>query len=255
MPIKMIATDLDGTLLRRDKSISPYTKEVLQQCRAAGVKVIYATGRGGSANDKAPAALFDGRITMNGAVAYAGETLVHHRQVPHEVARPLLLACHQRGLKTASERGDMHYANFDIVAEWPSLAGSTVSLVDFAQHSLDAEKLYMVTRSPEDAAFIEQHLPEGLWLIVDRYGLAQVMHRDAAKSKAVGALAAHWGIQQHEIAAFGDDHNDVDMLRFAGTGVAMANAVDEAKAAADCLCATNDEDGLARWLEKLLQSI
>jgi len=64
--IKMIVTDLDGTLLRTDKTISERTKDVLRQCRKCGIKVVYATGRGGSAEQRAPSELFDGRISMNG---------------------------------------------------------------------------------------------------------------------------------------------------------------------------------------------
>jgi hydroxymethylpyrimidine pyrophosphatase-like HAD family hydrolase len=52
------------------------------------------------------------------------------------------------------------------------------------------------------------------------------------------------------IAAFGDDHNDVEMLRRCGFGVAVANAIEEAKAAAGCICGTNDNDGVANWIEE-----
>ena len=62
----MIVMDLDGTLLRSDKTISKYTACVLNKCRERGIKVVYATGRGGSAEKVAPAGLFDARIVMNG---------------------------------------------------------------------------------------------------------------------------------------------------------------------------------------------
>jgi hypothetical protein len=77
-----------------------------------------------------------------------------------------------------------------------------------------------------------------------------VMHRDATKSRAIAELAGIWGINRKEIAAFGDDFNDLDMFEYAGIGVAMSNAVSEAKAAADFICGSNDEDGVARWLEE-----
>jgi predicted mannosyl-3-phosphoglycerate phosphatase (HAD superfamily) len=64
MPIKLIVTDLDGTLLRTDKTISDRTKSILSKCRESGIAVIYATGRGGSAEQVAPAELFDGRIRL-----------------------------------------------------------------------------------------------------------------------------------------------------------------------------------------------
>lgn len=248
--LKMIVSDLDGTLLQTDKTISAYTKSVLTRCRRAGVKVVYATGRGGSSESVAPAKLFDGRITMNGATARIGGRVVYSRLIPCQTARTLLLDCDRRGLKTASERSGMHYANFSVSDKWPGITNFRIT--DFALHDLDAEKLYAVVRSDDDIRYIESHLPDGLYLTVSRDGLAQVMHRDAAKSKAVAALAEHWDIAQNEIAAFGDDRNDMDLLTYAGTGVAMANAVNEVKAVADDTGLTNDEDGVAVWLEKNL---
>ena len=74
--------------------------------------------------------------------------------------------------------------------------------------------------------------------------------KTADKWRGVKALAAHFGIDLKKAAAFGDDYNDADMLRFCGVGVAVANAIDEAKAAADYVCDSNDNDGVAKWLEE-----
>jgi Cof subfamily protein (haloacid dehalogenase superfamily) len=246
--IKMIVTDLDGTLLRTNKSISEQTKLVLEQCRKRGVKVVYATGRGGSVGGVAPAELFDGRITMNGAVAIIDETVVYNRLIPYQTARPLLMACDKHGLKTTSERSGMHYANFIVSDEWPTI--TNFQMVDFSQHDMDAEKLYAIIRNHEDAELIKRHLPASLYLTISRDGLAQVMHKDATKSRAVSVLARLWDIAPEGIVAFGDDMNDIDMLNFAGTAVIMDNALDEVKAVADHICDTNDNDGVAKWLEE-----
>jgi hydroxymethylpyrimidine pyrophosphatase-like HAD family hydrolase len=63
-------------------------------------------------------------------------------------------------------------------------------------------------------------------------------------------LAEHWRITRSEIAAFGDDLNDIDMLNYAGISVAVGNAIDEAKASADYICGDGDDDGVAKWLEE-----
>ena len=81
-------------------------------------------------------------------------------------------------------------------------------------------------------------------------GIAMIMHNGATKSKAVAALARQWGISQSEIVAFGDHLNDIDMLTYAGIGVATSGALDEAKAAADYVCGSCDEDGVAQWIEE-----
>ena len=250
MNIKMIVTDLDGTLLRSDKTVSNYTKSVLSKCRQAGIKIVYATGRGGSASSVAPAELFDGKISMNGAIAIVGDKMIYNPLIPYQLAKPVLNACDKRGLKTSSEAvNGNHYSNFDVCAEWPSLTGTYFEITDFTQHNIDAAKLYAVVNTSEDVTYIKENLPPQLYLTVSRDGLAQVMHKDATKSKAIAQLAKFWDINSSQIAAFGDDLNDLDMLTYAGYGVAMANAVDEVKEACNFECACNDKDGLAKWLE------
>lgn len=244
--IKLVATDLDGTLLHTDKTISVFTQTILADCRKKGVRVVYATGRGGSAEQCAPAHLFDGRIIMNGAVGYINETVVYSRLIPMGWVRDLLAACDRRGLKAAAEISGMHYSNFNVTEEWSTI--TNYQLTDFCRHDVDAEKLYAIVQTNEDVAFIQKHIPHGLYLTVSRDNLAQIMHAEATKSNAIAALAANWGITTDEIVTFGDDLNDIDMLSCFGYSVAMANAVPAAKNAAKDTCEANDDDGVAKWL-------
>ena len=267
--IKMIATDLDGTLLREDKSISDYTRSALSKCRASGIKLAFATGRG-TAFKVAPAELFDGGITNNGAIAkarslhalaendgpvsssgffQAQEAIVYNKIIPYQTARPILVACHEHGIKIVSQASVVHYSNFAVSDIWPWVTGHQI--VDFATHCVDAEKLYTPDITPENIKFIENLLPNELYSVVTRDitgDFLQIMHWQATKGKAVLALARHWNILPTEIAAFGNDLNDIDMLSSVGFGVAVANAQDEVKAAAGHGCGSNEEDGLAAWL-------
>ena len=93
-------------------------------------------------------------------------------------------------------------------------------------------------------------MDDGLHLKVARDGLGQIMHKDATKANAVAALARYWIIAQSEIVAFGDDLNDIDLLIYAGVGVAVANALDEVRAIAKYICDANENDGVAKWLEE-----
>jgi len=243
---KMIVSDLDGTLLRTNKTISDETRAVLRRCREMGIKVVYATGRGYTADLVAPALDFDGRILMNGALAFVGDDVIYRRVIPFTIARSLLTACDRHGLQMVSEGNGMHYANFAVASVWQEILNYRV--VDFASHTMDAEKLYAILRSPKDAAFINERLPDSLYMTTSRDHLAMIMHKEATKSKAIAALARYFDIAPPAIVAFGDDFNDVDMLLYAGVGVAMGNALDEAKAAADAVCQDNDEDGVAKWI-------
>jgi len=247
----MIVTDLDGTLLRTDKTISDYTNAVLGRCRRAGIKVAYATGRGGSAEQVAPSGFFDGRISMNGAIAKASDRIVYNRPIPYLAVRLLLSACDERGIRIVSENSDIHYSNFVVSDVWEHI--SNYVIVDFLRHNVDAEKIYTPSPTPDDILFIKRMLPDSLYFVLTADGnrsLGQVMHKDATKAKAAAALAHSWDIDKSDIVAFGDDYNDVDMIKECGIGVVVANAVDECKIVADFICGDCDNDGVAKWLDE-----
>ena len=246
--IKMIVTDLDGTLLRSDSSISEYTKAVFKRCQDFGIKIAYATGRGGGIEHVAPASLFDATVTSNGVTAQIGSELVYNRPIPYLAARPILIACGERALKCGAHTSDMHYAAFPLSDIWPSFKNFEV--VDFSTFEHDVQKIWVYNATADDIAFINSQLSDELYMVMAMDSYAMIMHKDATKAKATAELASVWGIAAHEIAAFGDDLNDVDMLSYAGVAVAMGNALPEVKAVSDHICLSNDEDGLAKWLEE-----
>lgn len=250
MNIRMIVTDLDDTLLRSDKTVSDYTVKVLQACRDRGIKIVYATARSDSAAMMVPAELFDGKITTNGALAYASDEVVYSRLIQPECLRSFLAVTSQRGLRTAAQASGKHYANFNISEVWNWL--HNYSIIDFETLSVPIEKAYVLVDSPEDIAFLASQTPSGLYMTVSRDGMAQFMHAEATKACAVTALASHLEIDIQEVVALGDDLNDIDMLNACGVSVAMDNALPEVKAVANQICGTNDEDGVARWLAEHL---
>jgi len=248
--IKMIVTDLDGTLLKTDKTISEKTKAIFNKCRKLGIKIVYATGRGVNAEKRAPAKMFDGRIIMNGALAWMDDIEIYAKIIPHQMARPLLMACDRHYLMVSSEINGMHYSNFLVSDIWPFI--KNFQIVNFSQHRIDAQRLHIRIEQPNDMMLIKKYLSDDLYLIVNGDGFGQVMHKDARKSKAMAVLAKKWDINPCEIVAFGDNLNDIDMLEYAGIGVAMENAIREVKNIADYICHNNDENGIARWIEKYI---
>jgi len=250
MNIKMIVTDLDGTLLREDKTISERTLTAIGRCKAKGIKTVYATGRGSTSMTLIPPQLLDGRVCCNGATAHAGDVLVYSKLIEIDSVRDLLIACDKFGFRVAAEYGGMHYSNFNVAETFPLLR--QFKEVDFSKHNMDVEKIYAIIDSPEVVKLIRQYLSNDLYLQESRDGFAFVMHKEALKSAATASLAEYWGIEQSEIAAFGDDLNDIDLLEYSGVGIAMGNALCEVKAAADRICDTNENDGIAVWLEENL---
>lgn len=244
--MKMIVTDLDWTLLRDDKTISDFTLKTLKEFKNNGFKIIFATARGESAKEFFPDDLFDGYVIMNGAVAYDNDNKVYSKLVSMDIGREILVKSSEYGLRTAAASGGFHYSNFDVNKVWNNI-GEYIK-TDFSKLEIDAEKLYMIINGKKDIDFLKRYLPKELYMTVSRDNLAQIMNIEATKSKAIFELAQNWGISPMDIVAFGDDHNDYDMIKKSGTGVAMENAVKEIKDIADFICDSNENDGVAKWL-------
>jgi Cof subfamily protein (haloacid dehalogenase superfamily) len=248
MKIKMLALDLDGTLLRDDKTISERTNCVLSECRKKGIKIICATARG-NIGGIIPDDYFDGLVLKSGAVAYIGDNLVYNKTMNIDYVRPFLIKVNEIGLPTAIQNNDgIHYANYNVTEKWEYITNHKT--VDFTAIKFDPDKIYVITETPDSVDFVKKHTPSDIHLFVSRDNISFLFHKDAVKSKAVVVIAEHWGIEQTEIVAFGDDLVDVEFLQNCGVGVAVGNALEEVKAVANYICDTNEYDGVANWLEE-----
>jgi len=250
MNIKMIITDLDRTLLKTDKTISTYTASVLHRCRKRGIKLVFATAR-----PKRTVAHFlyntptDAMILHNGAVIYSGDTLLAHNGIDAIVKDNILQAINRDfpGTTISVEIDNINYANFDMRSEWTYDEGIMSDFSDLPNKP--ADKIIVGVTSHTDMARFASYLPEDLYIQMCDGKLGLIMHKNATKWAAIQAVSAHFGIPTAEAVAFGDDYNDISMLQNCGVGVAVDNALDEVKDAADCVCGANDRDGVAQWLE------
>jgi hydroxymethylpyrimidine pyrophosphatase-like HAD family hydrolase len=115
------------------------------------------------------------------------------------------------------------------------------------------EKLLHCSCRTDDDVFMKSiaaRYPEFSFLHVSGSDLYDINPQDATKLNGVKTLAEHFDIRLTEVVAFGDDNNDIGMLRECGVGVAVENAIDGAKAVADYVSDANDDDGIAKWLEE-----
>ena len=251
MNIRMILTDLDGTLIRSDGSISERTKQVLKSCQSRGIYVVIATAR-----------------TWIGAERYIEEI-----QPDYEITTDGTLI-HQRGKQVYSCSLDIESTNHiikDLLARDPGTeitvaAGRTVFWN--SEHIAESEKLHKAVfhdyQKPLScrANKVLAELPdyETAARIADRNHCRMQSYRgenwyafmpqEAGKVQAIQELAKLLSLSFCEIAAFGDDKNDIEMLQICGTGVAVANAVSDVRDVADSVTSSNDEDGVAEWIVK-----
>ena len=251
MNIKMIVTDLDGTLLRRDKTISEYTASIFHRCRNAGIKIVFATARPVRAVEKwlNIDIQSDACIYHNGAVIKIGNELFQETGIEHDTVSKLLGEAKQfDNMRVAAEINDMLYANFDASTVWP---GVEYIMTDFYNlPKLPADKLIFITIDKTKINKIEQLFNENLYWEISENEVLMVMNKNARKRNAIQDIAKYFGLTLAKTAAFGDDYNDIEMLRDCGIGVAVANAIPEVKAAADYICDSNENDGVAKWLEE-----
>ena len=254
MDIRMIVTDLDNTLLSGDKRISDYTAETLAQCMAAGIKVVFATARSMPESARILARLSpDAFIGCGGAASRAGSALLPVFDIPADIADRLITDClSSRGISYLFVNGEGFERTNDI--ELPKQRDFTHYIYDEFE-TLPGKRCYKISAmcdSPAEAERVAACFPS---LDTTRFSgedLYRFASPKATKWNALQNVMAHFGIEARETAAFGDDHIDVEILQKCGIGVAVANAVDAARAAADYICGTNDADGVAKWLRKNL---
>ena len=253
MNIKMIVTDLDRTLLRSDKSISDYTANILLACKRQGVLVAFATARPERSCKRFEDEIHpDAIITNGGALARAGGKTVYRASMSIETTNALLLSCLKHGnvgyITADTDNG--FFVNKPVHPNDPAWIEYLPAYpVDFSQ-GLDCGARTIAVEIPDDTTAYEiaSHFPTVD--VIPFFGENWFRFADKAADKLHGVkeLAVHTGIGLPHIAAFGDDYNDVEMLRACGVGIAVANAINEAKAAADHICDANDNDGVAKWL-------
>jgi 5-amino-6-(5-phospho-D-ribitylamino)uracil phosphatase len=254
MSIMMVVTDLDNTLLHRDKMLSDYTVGVFEQLRQQGVRVALATARHMAATIDYQERICPDIIALsNGTMIFAGNQIVREFAMPSETANSLLLELAASGkMKKISARGQKAVYTTD-----PDCTYEQQTFCDFKAPIADRITHLSFRCEDDDLART----------IVGHYGDLEFWHNSgdilydvnpfgATKANAVKFFADYFQIPLQKIAAFGDDHNDLAMLQQCGIGVAVANAIDECRSEADFVCGDCDDDGVAHWLdENILRSI
>lgn len=254
MSIKMIATDLDRTLLRDDKTISAYTAGTLEALRARGIPFVIATARPARAVRRImPWLRYDGAVFFNGAVVTAGEEDLRAYKVDGALDIVTEILRERPGTRLSVEMDDYLYSNMlpEELGDW---GGDYCFTTDFRETAgRQVEKILISTTGLPPEGWMEDYarfIPEGLYMQMSENALIMVMDRRATKLNGLKLLAGRYGVELRDIAAFGDDLNDVDMLRACGAGVAVANALPQVKLAAGEVCGSNEEDGVARWIRE-----
>ena len=270
---RLIAFDLDGTLLDNKKRLAPETLDALRAAGEAGILLVPATGRIPAGIPEALRALPGLRwgILVNGALLYdfGAERAVEHTEIPVETAVRVIDYLDTLGVLYDCYQNDWGYIDrmfYEHAADYvndPGILDLLVRLrtpVDSLRETLLArgESVQKLQLHTKDNALrlrllddLARRYPE---LSVSSSVPTNIELNIAAANKgdALLRLCSRLGIPPEETVAFGDGTNDLSMLRAAGLGVAMANAEPEVCAAADRITASNEECGVARVIRELL---
>ena len=269
MKYKMIVSDFDGTIYTDDFRISEATLSAIKEYREAGGLFFVSTGRLYQAI-KAKATLMG---LVNEVITYQGGAIF-------DMTTDEVLLSFNMDMEIASNIFTYIYSNFKndtipilfhedncIVKEenkhitnFCNIVGikpvyTNINLDEYVRvNNISPNKvLSMVVAETSDA------LAKGL---IENFGdvvninrsnkiLVEIVNKKASKGNAVAWLAAKYGIKQEEIICIGDAENDISMIKYAGLGVAMGNAMDTTKAVADYICATNNNDGVAEVIRQI----
>lgn len=252
MKIEMIVTDLDRTLLHNDKSMSQYSISILNTCREKGIKIAFATARPlRTIRNYLKQMEPDIVICHNGTEVYLDDKLLYTKRIQNSIAIEILQKIHKMypNKKLSCEMNETNYANFDISLDYPGYFGIISDFTDLPDGDMD-KILANIEGNPEHIEKIKDLLPDDLYLEIGDNKLAMIMNKKATKQAGIIAAAKELNIHKDNIIAFGDDYNDIGMIKYCGIGVAVANALGVVKAVADYMTLSNDEDGVAAFLEK-----
>jgi Cof subfamily protein (haloacid dehalogenase superfamily) len=276
MPYRMIAIDLDGTLLSPKGEVTPRAKAAVHRALAAGYLVCFATGRNWTESRTIIDAVehYGSAVFVGGAMVVDTEKRVtlHRSLMAPELARDLSAYLESQGHAVMAlqdtESAGVDYLTTDGVelnvptAYWMKVTAAKVHRVaDLGSHPHEhTMRVGIVAPSAETQRVRDEVVAR--WgervhchsLFVPAFGIEVLEVFDPAVNKWEGILhvARHHGIEPEQIIAIGDDVNDVPMLKNAGLGVAMGNARPEALAVADRVIGANADEGLAAFLEELV---
>lgn len=270
--IKLIALDLDGTLLTNEKKISPYTMEILEKAIEQGVIITIATGRPfmGIPEELRTFQGIQYAMSSNGAkiINVANGDIIMENLLPAELAMKMLeIGNHYDALQEVYFE-DQGYVDEDKMKHlekyhhnpnmWEYFRTTRkqvpdiISLAKEKHQDMDKVQMLFADLSERDAAWKEIEKVEGVTQ-VDSLGYnIEINSAGVNKGAMLLELGAMLGIKREEIMACGDGQNDIAMVQMAGLGVAMGNAKDSVKKVADYVTDTNEEQGVAKAIKKFV---
>lgn len=244
--MKAVIVDLDQTLLRTDKTLSGYSVGILQKCHDKGIAVLAATARPERSILQYQQLLrFDAVTTMNGARIVLPEAIIENG-IAHASAKSILSRLMEiPNVLISVETSEGIYSSAPIPA-WNSRCYG-----GFPDLPTQGTVFKLLASSPDAALFhqVAGALTEDVYYTVANGELVQIMSKGATKWNGIRAMLNALHISRSDACYFGDDNDDIEPIKMCGVGVAVSNAIEAVLRAADHITGSNDEDGVAHFIE------
>ena len=250
---KLLLFDLDGTLLRSDKTISPGTLQALQKCRRKGILIGVSTSRSEQNTSSFLEELQpDILITSGGALVKYRDDYIYKAEFSMEETKQMIATARRvcgADCEITIDTLDSHYWNYKVDPKKQDKRWGDSIFTDYIDFDKSALKMCVEIFDDKQAVQLQKRLSDcdcvrfsdGYWYKFTR--------KTATKEHAIAKICAACEIEAEEIIAFGDDYADIGMLQLCGKGIAMGNAIKEVKEKADFVIGSNDEDGIADYLD------
>lgn len=259
--IRLVAIDVDGTLLNSRHQVTRATAAAIERVRDAEVEVVLATSRPPRAlwpilaglDLVEPAVFIASQGALTGSCTADGQVRVLDRQpMPVALAQQVAAAGAAAGMSVnwlAAERWLVPRVD-DLIREEAAIVGCVPEVADLSIEREGPDKILLLAHAGDITDLVT--MPEGLVALASTPTHLEITRTDVDKSVALRRVCALRGISADQVVAIGDGRNDLGMLAFAGVAVAPANAHPEVRAACDLITGSNDEDGVADALNRLV---
>ncbi|MEC5423632.1 Cof-type HAD-IIB family hydrolase [Virgibacillus sp. C22-A2] len=265
----LIALDLDGTLLTDKKEISPRTKQIVLKAMQEGHVVVIATGRPhrASINYYHNLGLNTPMVNFNGALIHHprdNKWDALHNPMPIRTAHKIVDACYELDVHNilAEVMDDVYLDQYDerIIDIFQSTQNDPPFKIGNIKNQLKDDPTSVLIHPREDhIQQLRSHLNDYHAELIEHrkwgapWNIIEIVKKGMNKAVGLQKIAYYFNIPEDRIIAFGDEDNDLEMIDYAGVGVAMGNAIDELKSIAKHVTHTNEEDGVGIFLENYLK--
>jgi Cof subfamily protein (haloacid dehalogenase superfamily) len=249
--VKMIAMDLDGTLLSNDKNVSNYTLSIIEKCKQNSIIIAIATGRSETASKKYIDVIKPNIIISNGgALVTMDNKIMYKKLLPAKLTNEIIKECIENiniGEITVETETNYYVSYKEAPNNSDYLYGQ---YLDFSKNIIS--DAYKIT--------VEIFNEETILNFSEKYKYCEIIgfagekwyrfaNKEANKIDAIKAVIKELNISLNNVVAFGDDYNDIGMIKECGIEIAMKNGIEELKKIAKFICKDNN-DGVGKWIEE-----